>query len=162
DPATTVCSGGVCTRSVFPGNIIPTDRLSSVAKSFQSYLPDPQNDNLDNNFFNTFTNGNKNKIYMARVDANLTSKNRADFLFQKGTIRQVALGAYLPQPYSTAQPGSTDYYGAQISDTHIITSNLLNVLGVQYFRWATINSVPSIDGDYPDKAGFTGLPSGPP
>ncbi|MBS1851565.1 MAG: TonB-dependent receptor [Acidobacteria bacterium] len=162
DPATTTCVGGICTRTAFPGNIIPADRLSSVAKSFQSYLPDPQNSNLENNYFNTFTNGNKNRMYMARVDAVLTSKNRATFMFQKGSASQVSLGAYLPQPYSTAQPGHTDYYSGQINDTHVITSNLLNVLGIQFFRWSTINSVPSIDGNYPANAGFTGLPSGPP
>jgi outer membrane receptor protein involved in Fe transport len=162
DPATTTCSGGVCTRTAFPGNIIPADRISSVANSFQSYLPNPQNSNIENNFFNTFTNGNKNRMYLARVDANVTSKNRATFVFQKGSASQVSVGAYLPQPYSTAQPGATDYYAAQIHDTHVITSNLLNVLGIQFFRWSTINSVPSIDGDFPEKAGFTGLPSGAP
>jgi len=133
-----------------------------VAKSFQSYLPDPLNSNLENNYFNTFTNGTKNRMYMARVDAVLASKNRAAFLFHKGTVSQVSLGAYLPQPYSTAQPGSTDYYDGQINDTQVLTTNLLNLLGLQFFRWATVNSVPSIDGDYPAKAGFTGLPSGAP
>ena len=162
DPASTTCSAGVCTRTAFPGNIIPADRISSVAKSFQSYLPDPQNQNIENNYFNTFTNGNKNRMYMARVDAVLSSKNRSTFTFQKGSASSVAVGAYLPQPYSTAQPGATDYYSGQINDTHVLTSNLLNVLGIQFFRWSTINSVPSINGNYPEKAGFGGLPSGPP
>ncbi len=162
DPATTVCNAGVCTRTAFSGNIIPANRISNVAKSFQSYLPAPLNSNIENNYFNTFTNGNKNRMYMARVDAVLASKNRATFTFHKGTISQVSLGAYLPQPYSTAQPGATDYYNGQVNDTHIVTSNLLNLLGVQFFRWATVNTVPSINGNYPGKAGFTGLPSGAP
>jgi outer membrane receptor protein involved in Fe transport len=162
DPATTSCVGGVCTRTAFPGNIIPANRLSSVAQSFQSYLPDPLNTNIENNYFNTFTNGTQNRMYMARVDAAFLKNNRSTFIFQKGSVSQVSLGAYLPQPYSTAQPGATDYYTGQINDTYVLTSNLLNVLGLQFFRWSTVNIVPSINGDYPEKAGFGGLPSGPP
>ncbi len=162
DPASTVCSGGVCTRTAFPGNIIPADRISSVSSSLQSYLPAPQNGNIENNFFNTFTNGSKTHMYMARADVNITKNNRASFVFQKGVQEPLASGAYLPQPYSTATPSSATEYAAQVSDTQVITPNLLNVFAAQYIRTASVTIVPEADGDFPAKAGLTGLPSGTP
>src|SRR4029453_2968791 len=37
-------------RDPFPGNIIPQDRISPISKSFQSFLPDPTNAGLLNNY----------------------------------------------------------------------------------------------------------------
>ncbi len=161
DPASTTCSEGICTRTAFPGNIIPANRISSVAKSLQSYLPAPQNTKIANNYFNTFTNGNTNRMYLANVDVNFTSSNRATFMFQKGANKSISLGGYLPEPYTDVTPGSSTQYAAQISDTQIITPHLLNIFGAQFMRTAVIVVNPTVSGDYTAKAGFTGLPSGP-
>jgi hypothetical protein len=162
DPASTTCNGGVCTRTQFPGNIIPANRLSSVANNFQSYLPDPLNSNIANNFFNTYTSGNTNHMYLTKVDANVTNNNHASVLFQKGTSGQLGLQSVLPLPYAANSLGTSTYYAGQISDTQVITPNLLNVFGAQYYRSVGLTSNPTESGDYPSKAGFTGLPAGPP
>jgi hypothetical protein len=46
DPNTTVCDvGGTnCTRSAFPGNVIPPNRLNPVAANMASFFPAPQQD----------------------------------------------------------------------------------------------------------------------
>ena len=40
DPASQTCAGAVCTRTPFAGNVIPTNRISPISQSLQSYLPD--------------------------------------------------------------------------------------------------------------------------
>ncbi len=162
DPATTTCSGGVCTRTQFEGNMISPGRISSVASSFQSYLPTPQNTNIANNFFNTYVSGSTNHMYLAKADVNVTSKNRATFLFQKGTNGQIGLASVLPLPYAANSISSSTSYNDQVSDTHLITQNLVNVFGVQFWRTVGGTTNPTESGDYPGKAGFTGLPAGQP
>ena len=43
-------NGAICSKQAFPGNMIPSNRFSSVSKSFQSYLPAPTNGNITNNY----------------------------------------------------------------------------------------------------------------
>ena len=55
DPATTRSNGsGGFIRDAFPGNIIPANRISSVAKALQAFLPDP---NLPGNLLNFIGSG---------------------------------------------------------------------------------------------------------
>jgi hypothetical protein len=42
DPSTTVCTGGVCTRQAFPGNVIPTARLNTVGLNIAATYVNPQ------------------------------------------------------------------------------------------------------------------------
>ena len=42
DPATTVCAGSTCTRSPFPGNIIPKERLNPVGLAIAATYVTPQ------------------------------------------------------------------------------------------------------------------------
>jgi hypothetical protein len=162
DPATTVCTGGACRRTQFPGNIIPASRISSVALNLQSYLPAPQNSAIQNNYFNTFTDGSTNHMYLAKIDATIRNNNNATFLFQESTSGPLNVTAYLPLPYtSNRAAGNTTYFG-QLSDTQILTPNLLNIFGAELIRTEGTVTNLTIKGDYPSKAGLTGLPEGQP
>ena len=37
-------------RDPFPGNRIPADRISPISRCFQSFLPEPTNSSLQNNY----------------------------------------------------------------------------------------------------------------
>jgi hypothetical protein len=50
DPATTRVVNGVVVRDPFPGNVIPANRIGSLAKQWLQYLPQPTNDNPLNNY----------------------------------------------------------------------------------------------------------------
>src|SRR5207244_7565599 len=41
DPATTTASGSAFTRTAFPGNIVPANRISSITRAMAKYLPTP-------------------------------------------------------------------------------------------------------------------------
>jgi hypothetical protein len=50
DPATTRVVNGVVVRDPFPGNIIPANRITPIAKQFLQYLPTPTSDGPLNNY----------------------------------------------------------------------------------------------------------------
>lgn len=76
DPATQTCAGAICTRSPFPGNIIPTNRISPISQSFASYLPNPTNSNIQNNYLSSLPVQLSTWNMTGKVDTNLSDKNR--------------------------------------------------------------------------------------
>jgi Carboxypeptidase regulatory-like domain len=50
DPATTIDRGQGTVRDQFPNNKIPVGRFSSVSRNILGFLPEPTNNNLENNY----------------------------------------------------------------------------------------------------------------
>jgi hypothetical protein len=167
DPASTVCSvSGVCTRTAFPGNIIPADRISPVSRSFQSYLPPTINSSLQNNIANAVNAGVQQNMFMGRVDLTVTKNNHLYFLQQYGRNSTTALGGNggpeLPLPYTSSRFSGLNVTVDQVGDTQTITQNLVNVFGFQFNRFNSPFNNPTTAGDYAQKAGLTGIPAGQP
>src|SRR4029077_8187081 len=70
DPGTYACVGAICSKAPFAGNQIPANRISGVAKSFQSYMVAPTNSNLLNNYLSTLPKSLSNKNTTSKVDLN--------------------------------------------------------------------------------------------
>lgn len=133
DPATTRTVAGKTTRSLFPGNIIPSDRIDPVAKGLSAYWPTPNRpptnlagaQNFAGNRTNTFNRDN----ITARVDHVFSDTNRLFFRF-----------VYNKDPYtwSSNYPGSFGDPQSPISPTRWETS---------YFAKDTINLTPTLIAD---------------
>lgn len=159
DPSTDhLNAAGVLTRQQFPGNQVPLN--SKVAQALQASLPDPQNGNLQNNFSNTFTNGYKQYVYVAKIDAKLTNKDRISGLFQSGKSTPLSYGDPLPVPYSSARASASTWYIGEINETHVFTPTLLNYLGANLVRNESSVSNPTAGAGWPAKVGLTGLAVG--
>ena len=159
DPSTTVIGpDGVLTRQPFLNNQVPV--TSNVAEVLQSELPQPTNANLQNNYFNTYVNGNQQNVFLAKIDARLWSKDRITGVFQTGRQSQLAAASVLPVPYSSARTGNSTWYLGQVNETHTFTPNLLNLFGANLVRNESNYINPSVSGDWPTKAGLTGFPVG--
>ena len=83
DPFTTKNAGnGRFTRSPFPGNIIPTSRITPLAKAVLKYYPDPNGapsptrEGLNNFLHKEGYNQNDYTSISARVDHNISDKDR--------------------------------------------------------------------------------------
>lgn len=76
DPSSTQTVNGTTERTAFQGNIIPTDRISGVAKALLNYYPIASNQNLANNLVDATSTGTNTDRYDVRIDDNLSSKNR--------------------------------------------------------------------------------------
>ena len=166
DPASQTCAGSICTRTPFSGNVIPTNRISPIAKSFQSYLPAPTNSNIVNNYLpdlpillNTWTT-------TAKVDANLSDRHRMFGFFAAGnyatnftgSLTQTGAAGVLPEPYTQGRIVQEAVKMGQVHDTFTISPALLNNFSASYNRIAIPLQNPTVAGAYPQKAGLKGLP----
>ncbi len=164
DPRTTVCEGGKCTRSQFPDNMIPSNRISAVSKFLQAGLPAPINSALQNNYLGTLPTGFNNWNTTDKVDYDRSDKSRFFVLFSHGHRSQSnqyrGAGNSLPLPYADTRLVDEIPTTAQIRNTYVISPNMVNQVNYSFSRlWVPITNA-TIDGDWINKAGVTGLPAG--
>jgi hypothetical protein len=152
DPATTVCngSGSACTRQQFVSdasntgipvgtkNVIPVSRQSPQMLYYQNYIPLPSNANLTNNYLSGFNTGFTYYKFSAKVDYNITKKDRLTFLFLTGN--RAALPACcdssgLPPPFTATVGNFQTYPTGIIEETHTINDHWIN-----QFKYAVIRS----------------------
>lgn len=167
DPSTTVCTGptGIkCTRTAFPGNIIPAADISPISKFLESQLPPTINSNIVNNYLGAYANGNNHDMYLGKIDFNITKANTLSFVVQYGKLNDTGLptvgGPMLPLPYANGRYSNSTSSLWQVKDTHVITTNLLNVFGFQYNTLTNPLVNPTTSGNWASKAGITGIPAG--
>jgi hypothetical protein len=83
DPLTGVAQGGRVARQPFPGNIIPSNRISSIAKNYLQYYALPNQAGQPNGQGNYLSNtdGERNSFYnvIGRLDVSLSDKHRFFF-----------------------------------------------------------------------------------
>ena len=84
DPATAVVTNGRITRQPFTNNIIPSNRITPLAKSIFAYMPLPNTGgvvgvngyNGANNYFNNAVRSDNFTSYLGRLDVNLSEKHK--------------------------------------------------------------------------------------
>jgi hypothetical protein len=158
---------GTNVRTQFTGNVIPPSRLSKAAQSLESYLPAPTNGNITNNYLATLPILVNNDNTTEKVDYNISERNRLFGLFSRGKYATNFTGSLtpiststLPLPYTQARVVAETATLAQIHDSFIIAPSLVNQFSVSLSRlWIPLGS-NTASGNYPAKAGITGLPPG--
>ncbi|AEU37553.1 TonB-dependent receptor [Granulicella mallensis] len=136
DPTTQTCNGNVCTRKPFMGmkngiltpNIIPTNKISPIAQTMQSFLPAPTTSGLQNNYLGGYPTGNRNWLYSGRIDYDISPKNRLSFVVTGGNTHPVPYtgNGVLPVPYLASVYTQTGGHWADMQDTYTINPNLVN------------------------------------
>ena len=180
DPLTCLTwSGSSCTsrqqfssivNGVSTPNVIPASRLSSVAKSFQSYLPAPTNSNQVLNYLATLPNLVNNDSGTLKMDYNMSDKHRFWGVYSRGKYANPIVGSLsaasqfsnstLPVPYTDGRSVVEYATLAQIHEAYTINTNMVNDIGWGVSRlWIPLIS-NTYGGNYPGTAGLTGLPSG--
>jgi hypothetical protein len=157
DPTSQTCNGAICSTTPFPANTIPANRFSSVSKSLASYLPNPTNGSITNNYLASLPEGLTNNNTTDKVDVNQSAKNRFYFVFSQGRYQTNDTGSLaaatdsMPVPYLQGRIVQENTTIAQIHYTRVFTPTLLNDFAI---------SSDTQGGGYPAKAGITGLPGG--
>ena len=107
----------------FPGNIVPTNRLSPIALSLQQYYVKPTNPNaITQNFTTVFPAKLTSDQTVDRIDQNIGYKARLFFRYQRQE-QKIANGSAIP--YNAAEvPSVTDNY--TVGYTHTLTPTLVN------------------------------------
>lgn len=166
DPQTQTCTGGVCSNQPFPGNVIPANRISSVAKSFESYLVNPTNGNITNNYLASLPETLHNNNTTNKVDMNLSPMDRLYFVYSQGRYLTNGTGSLapatdsMPLPYTQGRIVEENTNIAQVHYTHTFTPTLVNDFSFGYNRIFIPLISDTQGGGYPLKAGLTGLPGG--
>ncbi|HUA62793.1 MAG TPA: TonB-dependent receptor [Verrucomicrobiae bacterium] len=158
---------GTAARTPFPGNVIPSNRISKVSQSLQSYLPPPTNGNITNNYLAVLPSKVNNDSTTDKVDYNLSDRNRLFALFSTGKYNWPTVGSLTPVTTSTLPTPYTDGRSVieystvgQIHDSYTVTPSIVNQFSASLSRlWIPLTD-PTATGNYPGKAGLTGLPAG--
>jgi hypothetical protein len=160
-------ANGTAARTPFPNNVIPTGRISKASQSFESYLPPPTNGNITNNYLALLPSTVNNDSTTDKVDFNISDKHRLFALFSKGKYDWPTVGSLTPVSTSTLPTPYTDGRSVieyatlgQVHDSYVITPTIINQASLSMSRlWIPLTD-PTANGNYPSKAGLTGLPAG--
>jgi len=166
DPLTTNCPGGVnCARQLFPGNVIPSSRLSSASRFFQDPLPAPTHPGIANNYLaNNPGVGFDNDNLTAKVDWSATDAHRFSVLFtrgahdQSGPIRGNPVP--LPLPYTVTRVVRELPTVGQLKHSWVLNSTMMNQVSFGVSRLNVPITNPTIEGKWVERAGIKGLPPG--
>ena len=146
DPATQrVGPTGVPCRTAFPGNIVPANRISQVAKNVLNYLPPPNSPGATQNYTNVDANPLTNTVWTLRVDHSFSDRSRMFGMYSgRDNTRFTAGARAYPAPADSngwKQDFITHYTRAGWDFT--FTPTLLNHLNIGFNRTDSKNYTDS-------------------
>jgi hypothetical protein len=181
DPTTNSCttSGGAttCSRQPFMGlkngqptpNVIPSNMLSPIAAKMQSFLPEPTNGALTGNLLAGVPSGYDNHEFAARVDFDLTSRQRISYVLSIGqrknvpfTVGGTPAGNVLPLPYTAGGIATISPTIMDVEHSWAITDHLVNQFkyGFARFSQPITSLTDGVAGYQATDFGITNLPQG--
>ena len=170
DPRTTRPNpnGSGFVRDPFPNNVIPQDRISSISRYFQSFLPNPTSDGLQNNYLGgSLPIGFNNDNVTAKVDLKLDARQQLSVLYSHGKRSQSTEyrgggnpQTALPLPYTETRLVEEAPTSAQVKHTFVLGARWVNQASLGFSRLSVPIFNATIDGRYPIEAGLRGLPPG--
>lgn len=132
DPATSRVVNGQVVRDQFPGNMIPSSRISTVASTINRYLPAPDLPGAVSNYYAVGNPGNNQDVWSIKGDYNLTPNSRLSGLFSRqysGSPDQI--GAYDgPLGYNVNSSGRSRFY--RLSHDQVLSPTLVNHIAFGY------------------------------
>jgi hypothetical protein len=140
DPLTTQCNAqGVCTRQQFSyngqPNVIPPDRITSIAKAFLPYIPTPINSNEINNILTSGSTTTSENRWGVKLDHYLSQKYILHGFFAQTVYNNDYPTIIYKEPfdyYGYKEPD--DYMLARFSQDITLSSNLLAHVTLGYNR----------------------------
>ena len=161
DPASTIQnpSGNGWTRTLFPGNIIPSNRFDPVTLKLLSYVSLPNTTPINqytnqNNFYNVAGTGLTSHQVMLRFDQRISSRNQMYVRYMDFYHHPLAsTGGVVPWVIS----GRDDRYKTRnfiLSDTHTVSASIVNDLRLSLARQYFTYESPSVGGDWPQNLGL--------
>jgi hypothetical protein len=163
DPATTTPNGTGFARTQFPGNIIPTSRITQAAAAIIPFLPTPSLPGQTNNYYNhapinqyVFFD-----IYntTVKLDHSISSKQKFSVTYGYGNrSRDIEQYGYPTPPIEYHLLQSVVTETARINHDYIFNPSLLNHVTVAYDRYRNLGPDASQGGGWDQKLGIVGIP----
>lgn len=160
DPLTTAPSGNSYARAPFSGNVIPTNRIDTVARNVLKYypLPNAAGDPLThvNNYYAAGRAVKNTDQYDVKVDENLNEDNRFFVRVSRRDYGNPAATGTFPSDLKIAQGDSSQDQigsGASADYTRIFSPSFISELRLGFGR-SLISIVPTGYGFDPTQLGF--------
>ncbi|MBS1855308.1 MAG: carboxypeptidase regulatory-like domain-containing protein [Acidobacteria bacterium] len=156
DPTTAALASGKITRSPFPGNIIPSNRLNSIAKNYLQYFPQPNaagKPDGENNFVAPSPSINNFASWVGRADINFGNLNKLFFNLHESSY--TASTADIFQNLATGQFSGMDLWGGVLDDVHTFSPTLVLDTRFGFTRSYSSSFIKSAGFD-PTSLGFPG------
>jgi Carboxypeptidase regulatory-like domain len=163
DPNSTRPDGhGGFTRDPFPGNIIPSDRISAVSKNILGYVPDPKTAGIVNNYPASGNSRNDNHNYTIKIDHRVNANHSISFAWNDGLNTDNGPVAPLPLPIANTRDGvkGPAQKTLRLSYDWVISPTTVNHLAGGLTRQYQRLESPNQGQDWPNKLGLTGTANG--
>ena len=154
DPNTAVLNNGVVSRQPFAGNIIPSNRISAVAKNILSYYPTPNYPGTNtglNNYFNNTVRSDTFGSYLGRFDWTVSDRHRL-FFNMRNNDRTENRGNVFQNELTGNFLGRVNW-GAVLDDVYTISPTFLVNTRLNWNRFVESNTRSSNNFDF-GKLGF--------
>jgi len=162
DPATTQqLPDGSFTRSPFPGNIIPADRISPVSRNILSYVPHSTTQGLFNNYSAAINpNFNDQTVYTIKGDHYFSARHHLS-ISELYADQPFYSAGVLPHPVETGYGPFRNYafnFG-RVTWDWTVSPRMLNQLRIGVNRQLQYSRSPDdeLHGNWPAKLGIPGL-----
>ncbi len=158
DPAT----GAGPTRTPFPGNTIPLERMDPVARSLLDRYPQPTSAGTANNYRRVADEAVDQDLVSVRIDHRVTNR---DQIFGRLTRLGEAFVPVTPLPdgdgvtTGTLGPQNTTSWSFASSYQRAISSNIFNELRIGDTRRSVSRSAAQLSGSASSILGIPGIPS---
>lgn len=134
DPATTRSNGsGGFIRDQFPGNVIPANRISSVAKALQAFLPEPNQPGNFLNYVGAAPQGTSTDQWGFKVDHAFSSKHKLNTSLAHSYYEETPFSPFTG-PLATVGLNFDPIWVARLSEDWFIRPNIINHATIAYNR----------------------------
>jgi hypothetical protein len=164
DPATErAAPDGRLIRDLFPGNVIPSERLDPVALKIQALIPHPASSALINNLINPFPSVRHTEIPAFKIDHTINSKAKLSYYWHETKTdskysAQLSGADGLPEPITQAMGTYITAFVQRANFEYSFTPTLLFHVGVGYL-YNHFNDDPVVTNFNPlETIGLKGVP----
>ena len=155
-------------REAFAGNIIPANRLSSVAAGLLALYPAPNatGGGINNNYVSAPVLQASFDQFDIRIDQNFSDKDqvfgRVSYTLNPEVIPTPCSGLAECATSATIGNQDTTIFGAAIGETHVFSPRLVNEVRIGYNRIHMNRLAPfGSEGGLNGQHGIPGIPDGP-
>jgi hypothetical protein len=117
------------TGAPFPGNVIPSNRVSPIALGLLQYYPLPNAPGYRNNFQTAYSTAQNSNNINSRLNQTLTTKDRLS-----GGIGYMGSNSTTPNVFNFIDTGSARNINANINYTHNFTTRIINNVRYTFSR----------------------------
>jgi len=160
DPATNRTAGGANTRDQFPGNRIPASRFSSVARNILPLLPTPDNNSIFNNFLSIGRGQTNSNQHNVKIDHAFSDRNRVSGYYYND-LNEIRDAEIVPGPITPNRSTASRNNWVRLSHDLVLSPTKLNHITLGYTRTAVRIASYSLNQDWPNRLGLTGVNRGP-